>query len=144
MAVYVLDTSAVLAYIRGEPGEEEVESLLLRADAEPSTEILLPFIVLMEVEYILIRETLLPRDVEENLASISAWPVTVIESTLAWRREAALVKSRGRLSLADAWAAALALLNDAELVHKDPEFDAVPGLKAIRLPYDRDIRRGNV
>jgi hypothetical protein len=37
--------------------------------------------------------------------------------------------------------AALAVLEDAELVHKDPEFDAVPGLRAVRLPYDRDLGR---
>jgi predicted nucleic acid-binding protein len=47
---------------------------------------------------------------------------------------AAEVKSRGGLSVADAWIASLALLHDAELVHKDPEFDAVEGLRAHRLP----------
>ena len=29
------------------------------------------------------------------------------------------------------------------LIHKDPEFDAVGGLRALRLPYDRDTSRGN-
>jgi predicted nucleic acid-binding protein len=50
----------------------------------------------------------------------------------------ARIKAWGRISLADAWVAALALLNDAELVHKDPEFDSVLGLRALKLPYDRD------
>lgn len=143
MALYTLDTSAVLAFVRGEPGEDEVESILLRAKGETSEQLLLPFLALMEVEYILLRE--MPRDdVERNLVTISAWPVEVVESSEAWRRTAALIKARGGLSLADAWVASLALLHDAQLIHKDPVFDGVAGLKALRLPYDRDASRRRV
>jgi hypothetical protein len=37
--------------------------------------------------------------------------------------------------VADAWICGLARLLDAELVHKDPEYDTVPDLKALQLPY---------
>ncbi|MGC2166104.1 MAG: hypothetical protein WA632_08835 [Gallionella sp.] len=37
--------------------------------------------------------------------------------------------------LADAWIAAAALELDATLVHKDPEFENLPGLRKERLPY---------
>ena len=47
--------------------------------------------------------------------------------------EAARVKASGQLSLADAWMAALALLHDAQLVHTDPEFDNVAGLRSVKL-----------
>jgi predicted nucleic acid-binding protein len=47
---------------------------------------------------------------------------------------AAEVKSRDGLSVADAWIASSALLHDAELVHKDSEFDAVQGLRSYHLP----------
>ena len=144
MAVYVLDTSAVLAMLRSEPGIEEVERLLEQAKEQPDVNsILLPFIALMEVEYQFWRE--MPERRVNYWTNVAlGWPVVLRESTPEWRRAAALVKSRGRISLADSWVTALALLHDAELVHKDPEFDEVPGLKAIRLPYDRDLRRGNV
>jgi predicted nucleic acid-binding protein len=137
MALYALDTSAVLAYVRGEPGQDEVEATLL--DAKSQDELLLvPFIAMMEVEYILLRE-MEPEDVDRNLARIEALPIDIVESSPAWRKLAAYVKARGKVSFADAWVAALALLRDVTLIHKDPEFDAVPGLKALRLPYDRDL-----
>lgn len=96
--------------------------------------VLLPFIVAMEVEYISLRYEN-RATVDQWIEELESWPVEIVESSRRWRRMAAYVKSTVRLSLADAWVAALALLEDAELVHKDPEFDAVPGLKHMRLPY---------
>ena len=91
----------------------------------------------MEVEYKLLRE--IPDETEEKIAMLLSWPTVVVESDSSWRTVAARVKSKGKISFADAWVAALALLNDAELVHKDPEFDAVEGLKSEYLPYDRRV-----
>ncbi|MEX1252887.1 MAG: PIN domain-containing protein [Dehalococcoidia bacterium] len=125
---YVLDTSAVLAVFFQEPGYETVTGLLL----DDSNEVFLAFITLMEFHYRVLRDA----PAEEALAAIrlvEAWPVTIVESAPAWRRRAAEVKAGGGLSLADAWIAALALMHDAELVHKDPEFDRVAGLRAVKL-----------
>lgn len=139
MALYALDTSAVSAVLRSEPGSELVEGLLYEARQSQERTILMPFIVLMETEYTSLRYA--QRDVVDRwMALVGSWPVEVVESSYNWRRAAAAVKATYRLSLADAWVAALALLRDAELVHKDPEFDAVSGLKALRLPYDQGIR----
>jgi predicted nucleic acid-binding protein len=141
MAPYTLDTSAILAYVRDEPGNDLVEGILRQAANNPAASVSVPFIALMEVEYILLRE--LPSNrVERNLSAIEAWPIDVVESNETWRHLAAAIKADGKLSLADAWVAALALELDAELVHKDPEFDRVDGLKALRLPYDRDAGGG--
>ena len=139
--VFVLDTSAVIALLDREPEHERVAAILNDAGTS-ATPVLLPFIVLMEVEYRHFR-TLTEDKAEYWTNVVLGWPVRLEESTPEWRREAALVKARGGLSLPDSWVAALALLHDAELVHKDPEFDDVPGLKAIRLPYDRDTGRVN-
>jgi predicted nucleic acid-binding protein len=130
---YVLDTSAVLAVLKAEPGYEKVAEILAEAESDAGQDILLPFMAVMETQYRLLRD--LPQ--EEVLAAVrlvEAWPVTVMESTPSWRQRAAEVKSRGGLSVADAWIASLALLHDAELVHKDPEFDNVEGLRSYRLP----------
>jgi predicted nucleic acid-binding protein len=94
----------------------------------------------MEVEYNSLREHPI-KTVDNWLDELEIWPVRRIESNGRWGRTAAYVKSTFRLSLADAWVAALALLEDAELVHKDPEFDEVAGLKHLRLPYTPRSRR---
>ena len=136
MAGYVLDTSAVLALFFDEAGAEVVSDVIYGVDR-----VVLPFVCLMEIEYRLLRFK--PEIVEESLIKIDGWPVEVAESFYSWRRGAARIKALGRISLADSWAASLALLRDAALVHKDPEFDAVPDLKVVQLPYDRDARGSN-
>jgi predicted nucleic acid-binding protein len=141
MANFVLDTSAILAAFRGEPGNEEVRRVLRAAEASGDTTIYVPFVALMEVEYQFLRE-MSEDDTEYWLNVALNWPIRVLESTPEWRHKAAQVKAPGKVSLADAWVAALALDLDAELVHKDPEFDRVDGLKALRLPYDRDAGGG--
>ena len=125
---YVLDTSAVLAVFFQEPGYETVTGLLL----DESNDVFLAFITLMECHYRILRDTSADQ-ANAAVSLIEAWPVVIVESTPAWRRRAAEVKAGGGLSLADAWIAALALMRNAELVHKDPEFDRVAGLRAIKL-----------
>jgi predicted nucleic acid-binding protein len=137
MALYTLDTSAILAYVREEPGNELVEDVLRRAEADRSHIVTVPFMAIMEVEDILTRE-LIPDQVDQSLGTIAAWPILIVESNEPWRHVAAGIKAGGRLSLADAWVAGLATLLGSELLHKDPEFDKLDSLKAIRLPYDRD------
>ncbi len=92
------------------------------------------FIALMETEYWLLTR-LSTREAQETLFLVESWPVQVQESSSDWRHEAARVKATASLSVADAWIASLAMLRQGELVHKDPEFDQVDGLKMIRLPY---------
>lgn len=65
---------------------------------------------------------------------IRAWPVELVESSERWRGEAARIKAEYPISLADAWIAALAILRFARLVHRDPEYDAIPDLLSERLP----------
>ncbi len=85
----------------------------------------------MELEYKLLRHS--ERAAERSLALVLNWPVKAHESSPQWRNEAARIKATARVSAAVAWIAGLALLLDTELVHKDPEFDAVPELRALRL-----------
>lgn len=130
-ASVVLDTSAIVAWLEDEPGADQVEALLRRA-ARSQTTVYVAFISLMEAQYIMIR-----RAGDENAAAaisfVENWPLEIVDSDREWGREAAAVKARGGLSLADAWIAALAMRLDADLVHKDKEFDSVPGLRSVRL-----------
>ena len=110
-----------------EPGATEVQEIV-----EGDQEVVLPFMAVMEVEYVLRRRLPEPR-VEQIVATLRAWPVEIPESTPEWGQVAARVKARGGLSLGDAWIASCALQRDAFLLHRDPEFDSVPGLRAHPL-----------
>jgi predicted nucleic acid-binding protein len=124
---YVLDTSALMRLLLDEPGADEVEQIV-----EGDEPVALPFMALMEVQYVLLRR-LAPLQVDQLVTTLRAWPVEIVESDQEWGRLAAQVKARGGLSLGDAWMASLALRRDASLIHQDPEFDGVPGLRAHRL-----------
>ena len=131
MAGYVLDTSAMIAYLYDEEGADTVEEVMASDEV-----VLAPFIAIMEVRYKLLRD--FGDSIGQPLSILMGWPMQIVESFPEWGQTAAVVKAPGRITLGDAWVAALALLNDARLVHKDPEFDAVGDLKALPLPYDRD------
>lgn len=147
MSGYVLDTSALLALFHQEKGAEEVvrilgsdrDGMVHEVAGTQGASVYLPFVALMELEYLVLRANgAYEADTATRL--ILSWPVILVESYPDWRRAAARVKSAAGLSLADAWNASLALLMDAELVHKDPEFDRVEGLRSLRLPYKPKTR----
>lgn len=131
MKPYVLDTSALLALFDDEPGADRVEALL-RNSAEVSC--LACFISLMEVLYRVWKD-------EGEAAGREAYalcltlPITWVHESPALLERAAQVKATHALSLADAWIAATALEAEAVLVHKDPEFEKLAGLREERLPY---------
>jgi len=124
---YVLDTSALVSYFKDEPGAGKVEPVLRQ-----SSSFLLPFMAIMELRYVLAR-TFPPRRVDQIIRTLRASGAPIVESDPAWGAAAARLKARGGLSLADAWIASLALMHDAQLVHNDPEFDRVEGLRSYRL-----------
>jgi ribonuclease VapC len=119
-----------MAVLEAEEGNEDVLDLFKL----PESNVAIPFMALMEVEY-KVRRKVGPARAELALTMIESWPAIMVESTPAWRHEAAVVKAGHRLSLADSWIAALALTEKAILVHKDPEFDPIKGLQHFRLPY---------
>ena len=131
---YVFDTSAWLTLIEDEAGADVVESLLEKANAG-SIEILVSFMSFMEVFYITLQE----RDIEEaqtRLSLMASLPIARAESTVSLSISAARLKAKHRMSVADAWIAALAQEKGATLVHKDPEFEQIEdALEVLKLPY---------
>ncbi len=131
---YVFDTSAWLTLIEDEAGTDVVESILEKANAG-SVEILVSFMSFMEVFYITLQE----RDIEEaqtRLSLMASLPIARAESTVSLSISAARLKAKHRMSVADAWIAALAQEKGATLVHKDPEFEQIEdALEMLKLPY---------
>lgn len=119
-ATQVLDSYALLALLRDEPGAETVADLLERAGQQNRS------VHMTEVNYAEVQYTIRRKDGETVWASIAGELLAApIEFHAADRRladVAAGFKARFRISLADAFAAALAKERKAELVTGDPEF----------------------
>ena len=123
---YVLDSYALLVYLRGEPMTDQVESLLSEA-AQGHTELYLSTISLGEIAYIVERRhgTVACQEVLEKLAT---FPIQLQEATLERVLAAARFKARHAISYADAFAAALAQKLEAPVVTGDREFEQVESL----------------
>ncbi len=130
---FLLDTSAVVTLMDDEAGAAWVERLLLQV-SEPSPQVAISTVTLMEFYYISIR-----RQGESEAASllgaIRSWPVVWREPSEKILLFAGRIKAQHRLSFADAIIAATSRLTDATLVHKDPEFlPLAPALRQHPLP----------
>lgn len=126
----LLDSFAVLSWLQDEPGAPLVAELLAEANASHER-LLLHEVNLAEVYYLTLR-----RAGEDRARSIAAQllrlPLQIVASTpeILWR--AALLKAKHPLSLANAFAAATAILMDAAIITGDPEFRAIGDLVEIR------------
>ncbi len=120
----VFDTEALLIFYLDEKGADVVERLLdevWKGDLEGYLNI----VNLTEFYYILYRQD--PVVAEEKEANLRAYGLKIVPITdnSIWK-EAGRIKGLHSLSLADAFAAATARLNDSELVAgSDSEFDCV-------------------
>jgi len=123
MKCYVFDTSAILTLRDNEPGAEQVSDLLYSAE-RGKVKVLISFISLMEVLYRVWKDE---GKLEGRLAyeQVQSLPLTIMHENPLLLETAAAVKATGRLSLADAWIAATAIMEEATLVHKDPEFESL-------------------
>ena len=129
--VWVLDASAILAVPLEAEGAEQVVSLLRGAAGQREARVLVPFTAMEELELYLRRHV--PDEVDRVLALVEGWPVEIVESYPQWRHEAVRLQASLDLSPPVAWAAALALLHDAELVYQGPTFEAIPGLVRTKI-----------
>ena len=119
-ATQVLDSYALLALLRDEPGAETVADLLERAGQQNRS------VHMTEVNYAEVQYTIRRKDGETVWASVAgellAAPIEFHPADRRLADVAAGFKARFKISLADAFAAALAKERKAELVTGDPEF----------------------
>jgi len=133
MKHYLLDTSALLTLRDDEPGAEEVARILLQAEVD-KVKVFGCFMTLMEIYYRVWKDE---NEIEGKLAyaQCQSLPITWIHESTELLEQAARIKANYRLSLADAWIAASAILQEACLIHKDPEFKTLDLVKQKSLPY---------
>ena len=128
-----LDSSAVLALFLAEPGFETVRALLAEA-AKNRREIHIAQISLVEIANSISRcyDVATAR---EDIRLLRELAVSIDAPTDEQCVDAGLLRSRVKLSTADAIIAIQATAAGAELVHKDPDFESVAELEQRRLPY---------
>jgi ribonuclease VapC len=119
----VLDSFALIAYFRDEPGAEAVENLLVTAGKKDSP------LHMTDVNYADVKYSIVKKDgVEawrEAAKILQGLPIDFHSTNRALADAAADFKARFRMSLADAFAAALAKEKRSELVTGDPDFKAL-------------------
>jgi predicted nucleic acid-binding protein len=131
MASPVLDSFALLAYLRDEGGAEFIQGVLEKASRR-DTPVFMTEVNYAEVKYIILRE-----DGEEAwkvvAASLGSLPIEFVPASRTLADTAADFKASHRISLADAFAAALAKERKTELITGDPEFK--PLEKEIKINW---------
>ncbi|MCP9807465.1 PIN domain-containing protein [Cyanobium sp. T1B-Tous] len=126
-SLLLLDTSALLTLRDDEPGAEQVEQAL-----EQPERCCACFLTRMEVLYRVWKDE---NERAGRLAyeQLKALPLNWVEPSEPLLVQAASIKARHSLSLADAWIAAAAQQVGAALLHKDPEFRAIADLPQVWL-----------
>ena len=127
----VLDSYALLALLRAEPGADQVRELLEHAVGHDAP-VHMTEVNYAEVQYITRRKN---GDAAWKVIAdqLTAAPIEFHPATRELADLAASFKARFRVSLADAFAAALAKQQEAALVTGDPEFKALE--KEIKLVW---------
>jgi predicted nucleic acid-binding protein len=128
MPVRVLDSFALIAYFRDEPGAEMMEDLLVSAGKKDNP------LLMTDVNYAEVKYSVVKKDGAKAWGDaakvLHGLPIDFHSTTRSLADTAADFKARFKMSLADAFAAALAKERKAELVTGDPEFK----------PLEREIK----
>lgn len=131
MPAKVLDSFALIAYFRDEPGAETMENLLVTAGKKDSP------LHITDVNYAEVKYSIVKKDGaeawEQAAEILQGLPIDFHSTNRALADIAADFKARFKISLADAFAAALAKEKKAELVTGDPEFKALE--KEIKIHW---------
>ena len=136
--IYILDTSALFTFIEDEEGADTVDNLLIAAEKGDIT-IYVSFISLTEVFYITKMEHG-EQDAVERVKLIQSLAINIKDSDESLNILAGGFKANYRMSLADAFIAALCQYHQGILVHKDPALEQLTkSMQELRLPYKKKL-----
>lgn len=133
MTGFVVDSFAFMAYYRNEPGADEVLGLIQQALDKKSLLYVTSY-NLGELYYMTWRKHG-PSFADMVWEELMKLPIQIIVPDLALTLDAATIKANGRLSYADAHAAALALHLKVTLLTGDREFDSLKNIRGFRVKY---------
>ena len=125
----ILDSWALLAWLLDQPAAGRVEALLERAEAQ-TLQLSMSWLNAGEVYYMATRR-LGKLQAEELLNRLPSLPIHLTLPDVQDILAAAKLKAHYRISYADAFAAALAQRENADLVTGDPELKALDGIVRV-------------
>ena len=120
MKTYVLDASALFAFLRDKPGASKIDELLREA-MRGRAHLMMSAVNYGEVYGSILRQY----GIEQALMAVQAvspLPIEMMDATPARACKAAEIKARHKLYYADSFAAALAIEHKAALVTSDSDF----------------------
>jgi predicted nucleic acid-binding protein len=126
---FVLDTFALLAYLRDEPAAAHIEKVLGTAGKE-KCRLFVSIINLGEVLYIIERRGGISK-AQDVLALIRQLPIEILSADEQAVFSAAHIKASYALSYADAFAVAAAIHKNATILTGDPEFATVESIVTV-------------
>jgi ribonuclease VapC len=123
MATMVFDAHALMVLFNDEPGADEVEKILIKAESG-SPKLLMSVVNWGEIYYSILRGASqeMAETKAHEIAGMQIELVPVDADDLELVRQAAAFKATRKMSYADCFAAALAKIKNAELVTGDREF----------------------
>jgi predicted nucleic acid-binding protein len=116
----VLDSHALVAFLEAEPGHEVVAELFRRV-ADDELTLSISVVNLGEVWYHLAR-THSEKDADDGIEELKRLGLQIVDADWPLTRQASLFKTRGGISFADCFAAALAKISKTAVLTGDPEF----------------------
>jgi len=135
--IYVLDACAMLAFLQDEFGADKVVAVLMNA-RDGKCKVHMNVVNLVEVYYDIYRAVGATK-ANEEIAMIKKLPL-VIQTEITDRifEEAGRLKASYKISFADSFALAQAIVIDGELLTSDHhEFDVIEGKEPVRFQWIR-------
>lgn len=126
---FVLDTFALLAYLKNEPAAARIEKVLETAGKE-KCRLFVSIINLGEILYITERRGGVSK-AQDVLALIRQLPIEILPADEQAVFSAAHIKASYALSYADVFAVAAALRENAVILTSDPEFAIVESIVTV-------------
>ncbi len=128
---HVLDASAILRFLDDEPGADIVQQILETASRE-SEPVFISAVNWGEIVYVLLRGR--GRQVaHEVCGSLASLAIEIVSVDAEMAEHAAIVKEDFKLPYADAFAAALALRENATLVTADYDFSHLSAQLRLKM-----------
>lgn len=125
----LLDSHAILVYLKVEKGYEKVKTALVAAE-KSKVPLLMCEINIGEVCYSVLRAKL-TTNLDDFISLFLALPIQPVQVDFNLILAAAKIKAQYPVSYADAFAVATAIRNDAVIITGDPEFKSVTKLVPV-------------
>ena len=116
----ILDAHGFMVFLEREPGFEKVKAIIAMS-AKENDNLLITSVNYGEIYYIILREygQVKANEIEGIIKSL---PIEIVDVDTQIAKQAGIFKATNKISYADCFAAALAKMNNGELITGDKEF----------------------